>query len=368
MTIAIIYRDELKEYDFGPGHPFRGDRYQIFTKYLAEKLNPDSNYQIIKANWATDEDLLRICHRDYINFTKQFYRAVNLGLAEEGDFFQYHSLDNRPIGRPGKVEEAARLVIGQAKLAADLVQTGKFQKAISIGGGLHHAKSAAGEGFCLYNDVAFTAIYLMERYHLKRIMILDTDAHAGNGTADYFYSDPRVLFVDIHQDPGTIYPGSGFASEIGSGEGLGKTVNVPLPVNAGNDSYKYVFEEIVEPLAKEFQPEIIIRNGGSDPHFNDGLTSLGLTVAGFKMIGEKVRLISDICGGKVIDLLASGYHRGVLPYAWMALIAGLADFDVPIEEPSPVPQSLRIDTNMPETIKVVSEVKNYHKDYWRCFR
>jgi acetoin utilization protein AcuC len=266
------------------------------------------------------------------------------------------------------VEEAARLVIGQAKLAADLVQTGKFQKAISIGGGLHHAKSAAGEGFCLYNDVAFTAIYLMERYHLKRIMILDTDAHAGNGTADYFYSDPRVLFVDIHQDPGTIYPGSGFASEIGSGEGLGRTVNVPLPVNAGNDSYKYVFEEIVEPLAKEFQPEIIIRNGGSDPHFNDGLTSLGLTVAGFKMIGEKVRLISDICGGKVIDLLASGYHRGVLPYAWMALIAGLADFNVPIEEPSPVPQSLRIDTHMPETIKVVSEVKNYHKDYWRCFR
>jgi len=98
MTIAIIYRDELKEYDFGPGHPFRGDRYQIFTKYLAEKLNPDSNYQIIKANWATDEDLLRICHRDYINFTKQYYRAVNLGLAEEGDFFQYHSLD-KPADR-----------------------------------------------------------------------------------------------------------------------------------------------------------------------------------------------------------------------------------------------------------------------------
>ena len=293
---------------------------------------------------------------------------MNLGLAEEGDFFQYHALDNRPIGRPGKVEEAARLVIGQAKLAVDLIQNGKFQKVISIGGGLHHAKAASGEGFCIYNDVAFTAVYLLDKYHLKKIMILDTDAHAGNGTAEYFRSDPRVLLVDLHQDPATIYPGTGFASEIGSGAGIGKTVNVPLPVNAGNDSYKMVFEQIVEPLTKEFRPEIIIRNGGSDPHFNDGLTSLGLTVEGFKMIGQKVRQMSDICGGKVIDLIASGYHRGVLPYAWMALISGLANFNVPVEEPSPIPHSLRIDTQIPETIKVISEVKSYLKDYWRCFR
>lgn len=368
MTIAILYREELKEYDFGPGHPFRGDRYRIFPKFLAERLPPDNNYEIIKAGWATDEDLLRICHRDYIDFSKQYYRTANLGLAEEGDFFQYHSLDNRPIGRPGKVEEGARLVIGQAKLAADLLQTGKYQKAISIGGGLHHAKAATGEGFCIYNDVAFTAIYLLDKYHLKKVMILDTDAHAGNGTAEYFRSDPRVLLVDLHQDPATIYPGTGFASEIGSGAGIGKTVNIPLPVNAGNDSCKLVFEQIVEPLAKEFRPEIIIRNGGSDPHFNDGLTSLGLTVEGFRMIGQKVRQMSDICGGKVIDLIASGYHRGVLPYAWMALISGLADFNVPIEEPSPVPHSLRIDTQIPETLKVISEVKGYLKDYWRCFR
>jgi acetoin utilization protein AcuC len=368
MTIAILYREELKEYDFGPGHPFRGDRYQIFPKFLAEHVPPENNYDMLKATWATDEDLLRICHRDYINFTKQYYRAINLGLPEEGDFFQYQALDNRPIGKPGKVEEAARLIVGQGKMAADLVQSGKYQKAVSIGGGMHHAKSTAGEGFCIYNDVAFTASYLMEKYKLKRVMILDTDAHAGNGTAEYFYSDPRVLFVDMHQDPGTIYPGTGFANEIGDGAGIGKTINIPLPVNAGNDSYKYVFEHIVEPVAKEFRPEIIIRNGGSDPHFNDGLTSLGLTLTGFRMIGEKVRKISEICDGKEIDLIASGYHRGILPHAWMALLSGLAGFNVPLEEPSPIPHSMRIDALMPETIKVVNEVRSYHKDYWRCFR
>jgi acetoin utilization deacetylase AcuC-like enzyme len=86
------------------------------------------------------------------------------------------------------------------------------------------------------------------------------------------------------------------------------------------------------------------------------------------MIGEKVRQMSDICGGKVIDLIASGYHRGVLPYAWMSLIAGLADFKVTVEEPSAIPASLRIDTHMPETIKLVSEIKGIQKEYWRCFQ
>jgi acetoin utilization protein AcuC len=368
MAIAIIYREELKEYDFGDGHPFRGDRYQIFPKFLSQRLKPDNKYQMLKADWATDEDLLRICTPDYIEFTKRYYYAAN--LEREGDdsaFFRYQSIDNMPLDKPGKLEEAARLVIGQAKLAADLVQSGKYQKAVSIGGGLHHAKRSSGEGFCLYNDVAFTAIYLIEQYHLKRVLILDTDAHAGNGTAEYFYSDPRVLFIDLHQDPNTIYPGTGFASDIGTGKGIGKTVNVPLPVNAGYDSYRLVFEEIVEPLTKEFQPEIIIRNGGSDPHFHDGLTSLGLTVEGFHMLGQKTRELAKICNGKVIDLIASGYQPDILPYAWMALLAGLADWDIPLQEPVPVPGPLRTDATLPLTRKVIDAVKTCHKNYWHCF-
>jgi acetoin utilization protein AcuC len=366
MAIAIIYREELKEYDFGPGHPFRGDRYQVFLPFLAQRLKPEGNYQILKADGATDEDLLKICQRDYIDFTKQYYQAASQGIDGDGDFFRYHTMDNMPIGKPGKIEEAARLVVGQAKLAADLVQTGKYSTAVSIGGGLHHAKRANGEGFCLYNDVAFTAIYLLEQYHLKRILVLDTDAHAGNGTAEYFYSDPRVLFIDLHQDPRTIYPGTGFVSNIGTGEGIGKTVNIPMPVNAGNDSYKLVFEEIVEPITKEFQPEIIIRNGGSDPHFYDGLTSLGLTTEGFRMLGKKTRELSKICNGKIVDLIASGYQPDILPFAWTALLAGLADWKIPLREPVRIPGPLRTDATVPLTQKVIDEVKHYHKKYWRC--
>lgn len=259
--MAICYRAELTEYDFGAGHPFRGRRFPRFYQFMTERL-PAEQYELIAAESATDSDLLRICSRAYIEFTRDFYRAAHDDRSTDGRFYEYHSADNLPRGRPGRVEEAARLIVGQAKRAADLVLSGTVEKAISIGGGLHHAKRAFGEGFCLYNDVAFVATYLLEEYTLERILIVDTDAHAGNGTAEYFYHDPRVLFIDLHQDPRTIYPGTGFVSQIGAGAGAGYTVNVPLPLHAGYASYERVFAELVQPLAAEFKPEVVVRNGG----------------------------------------------------------------------------------------------------------
>jgi len=368
MSIAILYREELKEYDFGPGHPFHGERYQLFPRFLRQNLAEDDDYRIVKSDWASDEDLLLICQKDYIDFTRDYYRALNLGLDYPGQFSHFHSGDNRPVGKPGKLEEAARLIIGQAKMACQLVQEGSFEKVVSIGGGLHHAKPAYGEGFCLYNDVAFCALNLIDKYNLARILILDTDAHAGNGTSEYFYEEPRVLFIDLHQDPRTLYPGTGFAHQIGSGSGKGFTINVPMPVYAGYDSYESVLDEIVHPVVEEFRPQIIIRNGGSDPHFNDGLTNLGLPVKGFSMIGEEVREIARICDGKVIDLIASGYNKEVLPYGWLALICGLAGIKITVEDPEPIPQRFQKDPSLAETKKVIQEVKEYHQDYWRWLR
>lgn len=368
MAFAILYRPELREYNFGPGHPFQGDRFEIFPRFLRENLPEDDNYRILPAEPATDDDLLLICRKEYIDFTKEFYRAANLGLSSPEPFSRFHSGDNLPSGRPGKLEAAARLVVGQAKLAADLVQSGKFQKTVSIGGGLHHAKRSYGEGFCLYNDVAFCSLYLLEKYKLERVLILDTDAHAGNGTMEYFYAEPRVLFIDLHQDPSTIYPGVGFAHEIGAGRGKGFTINIPLPVYAGDESYRLAFETIVEPVTREFKPQIIIRNGGSDPHFADGLTNLGLTVKGFRMIGDKVREMAGVCQGKVIDLIASGYNEKVLPYAWLALISGLAGIELDIKEPEPVPSRFQTDSSLAATQKVIAEVKAYLRDYWKCLR
>jgi acetoin utilization protein AcuC len=369
MPVAILYRDELKEYDFGPGHPFRSDRYDAFPRFLQSRLPPDDSYKILAAEWAKESDLATICDQDYIDFNREYYQAAYGGwISYYENFSRYQSLDNKPIGAPGKLEEAARLIVGQAKTACDLVQSGAYKKVISIGGGMHHAKRRMGEGFCIYNDVAFAAQYLVDKYHLDRVLVLDTDAHAGNGTAEYLRSSDKTLFIDIHQDPRTIYPGTGFASDVGADAGKGHSVNIPMPIYSGNDSFKLVFDEIILPLTKEYQPQVIVRNGGSDPHFHDGLTYLGMTISGFRMMGERVREMAEVCGGKQIDLLASGYNRKILPYAWLSLMAGIADFPIEVEEPEAVPPQYEIDGALSETQEVIETVKQYQRGFWKCLR
>jgi acetoin utilization protein AcuC len=216
--------------------------------------------------------------------------------------------------------------------------------------------------------VAFSALYLIEQYHLDRILVLDTDAHAGNGTVEYIRGNSKILYIDVHQDPHTIYPGCGFVQEIGVDSGKGLTINLPLPVHAGNASYLMAFNEVILPVVKEYQPQIIIRNGGSDPHFNDGLTYLGMTVAGFRLLGDKVRELAETCGGRQIDLIASGYNKDVLPYAWLSLLSGIADFPLTVEEPVAVPPQFEQDLVIGDTENMLQEVKRYHRDYWKCFR
>ncbi|HTY81835.1 MAG TPA: histone deacetylase [Dehalococcoidales bacterium] len=366
MTVAILYREELKDYDFGIGHPFRGDRYPAFFQFLKASL-PEKYYDVISAEPATLEELLKVCDRDYIDFCTEFYHAAAAGWSSHAeDFNHYQSRDNKPMLTPGDVEKTARIIIGGARTACDLVQGGKYQKAISVGGGMHHARRRYGEGFCVYNDVAFAALYLVEKYGLERVLVLDTDAHAGNGTAEYVKSNPGIVFVDIHQNPESIYPGTGFASDIGEGRAKGNTVNIPLPVFAPDRAYEKVFDEIILPLTREFKPQIIVRNGGSDPYFDDGLTTLGMTIGGFKMMGSKVREMAEVCGGKEVDLIASGYNSYILPTAWLSLLAGVADFPISLDEIGEPPH-LHEDVALAATEKVIRDVEQFHQPYWKCF-
>jgi acetoin utilization protein AcuC len=368
--ITLLYSNEVSEYDFGFGHPFGRGRYKIFFNYLKEKLQENIDYQILKAESVTDEDLLQICSEEYIEYVKNFYELAQKGelnymVALSSNFL---SIDNMPGENPGNIERGARFIVGQMKKASDLIQSGECKKIISIGGGLHHAKPSYGEGFCVYNDIACGAKYLMEKYFLKRILILDTDAHGGNGTMEYFYEDPRVLFIDIHQDPQTIYPGTGFTWQIGDGEGKGFTINCPLSPNSGWDCYQYIFENIVFPVAEEFKPEIIIRYGGSDPYWNDSLTCLGLTIADFRKIGSYTRELSNLCEGKVIDAIASGYNEKAIGPGWLSLICGLEGVEINIEEPEPIPENLKSNNTYEATKAMVRELKGYLKNYWKCLR
>ena len=217
----------------GPGILSARIGYETFPRLLQAHLTEGIHYRALEADWVPDEELLRICGQDYVSFTREYYRAANSGKEHSSRFDRFHSVDNRPLGRPGKVEEAARLVIGQAKKACDIVQAGKFEKAVCIGGGLHHAKPNWGEGFCLYNDVAFAGTYLLENFGLDRILILDTDAHAGNGTAEYFYDDGRVLFIDVDSGPPHNLPGNRVHLSNRGRKRPGYTVNLPMPQRAG---------------------------------------------------------------------------------------------------------------------------------------
>ncbi|MEM3578689.1 MAG: histone deacetylase, partial [Candidatus Bathyarchaeia archaeon] len=244
----------------------------------------------------------------------------------------------------------------------------KATRAISLGGGFHHAGKDYGGGFCLFNDIAVLIEYLRAEKGVRKFLVLDHDVHAGNGTSDIYYRDPTVLFISVHQDPRTLYPGTGFTWQVGEGEGKGYNVNVPLPPGTGDTSYLYALKEIFVPLAEEFKPEIIIANGGSDPHFADMLGDLSLTVKGFFAVSSLIReTASKVCGGRLVMLIGSGYNPKVLHLCWYALAAGavgLQEFDLKEPYPPPVePPFVR------KKVKgVVEELKDLLKQKWTCFR
>jgi acetoin utilization protein AcuC len=368
---CILFSNAVQDYDFGQGHPLQGDRYTRFLPFLQANWPKTAPLQLIKAQPATDDDLLLISTPDYITFTSKYYREAYRGSVPNDwktQFTTYQSLDNQPRQNSGNLEYAARTIVGQAKEGIDLLLQKNMKQAISIGGGMHHAKPQYGEGFCLYNDVAFAAQYMLNKYDLTRIAIIDTDAHAGNGTMEYFTDESHILFIDFHQDPETLYPGTGFINQIGTGSGKGYTINIPLPILARYATYQAIFDNIIEPILREFRPQMIIRNGGSDPHFKDNLTSLGLTVADFHRLGSKIRLYANtFCNGKVLDLIASGYNLDVLPFCWMALIAGLTNIEYAVHEPFPIPPQLKENTLADETEVLIKQLIKELSNHWNCF-
>lgn len=347
--VAILYHRGLIDYDFGPGHPFRGDRFERFMELLRfYGLLERDDVDLLEPTAAGDEDLLLIHSEGYV-------RMVEV-LAERRIPLSADTPLNPNIVR------AVRLIVGSSLMAGELVAEGRYKVAEGVGGGLHHAGRDYGGGFCVFNDVAVCAQVLIERLGLERVLIFDTDAHAGNGTMDIFYDDPHILFISMHQDPRTIYPGTGFVDQIGEGEGEGYTVNIPLPPGADDRCLELVINRIFLPLAREFRPQIIIRNGGSDPHFQDGLASLGFSFGGLRRIGEAVAKAASEADCGVVDLCCSGYNPSTVAEGWLALISGVAGFDLKLEESSPPPMADR--RVFERTLRVIEVLEDRLREYW----
>lgn len=355
MKCGISYHEKYVQYDLGPDHPFRGDRF-VNTMRLFEKegllVLPDVT--ILKPDPVSREDLMRVHDEKYVDLVFR--------LAKENTNYDIET----PVSPA--ILEAALLMAGGAKKVGEAIAEKSIDRGVALGCGLHHAGRNYGGGFCLFNDIAVLIEFLRAKCGFSRFMVLDYDVHFGNGTSDIYYADPTVLFVSLHQDPRTLYPGTGFVDQIGAGTGLGYNVCVPLPPGTGDATYMHAVREVFVPLALEFRPEIIIGNGGSDSHFADSLGNLGLTVAGFFDLS---RLIVDVaergCDGKLALLVGSGYNPAVLPLCWYALTAGVAGLDkIKVKEPYEAPQEPEYCRRIVD--KTLTDLKSLLKPYWRCFQ
>jgi acetoin utilization deacetylase AcuC-like enzyme len=269
-----------------------------------------------------------------------------------------------PIGQYG--EPIARLSAGGVVSAVDAVMRGTVHHVFAIvrppG---HHAMSDRGMGFCVYANVAVAARHAQRRHGAERVAIIDWDVHHGNGTQDAFYADPSVLFVSMHQD--NLFPvGWGSLDQTGEDEGVGSTVNIPLPAGSGNATYLQAFDRIVIPAIRAFGPDLTIVSAGQDASVMDPLGRMSLTTSAYRAMTRRVRDLADeVCEGRLVVALEGGYSEVYAPYCGAAIAEGLCeglDGISPVEEP----YGSRAES-MPATRTVGLDAQKALDDAWAAF-
>jgi len=310
MTIGIVHDPVYLEHDTGD-HPENGSRLTAIGSHLRragllEQLAP------IAPRPATEAEIARVHDRAMIQ------RVERIALAGGG------ALDLDTVVSEGSYH-AARMAAGGLMAATEATLGGRVRGAFALvrppG---HHATPKQSMGFCLFNNVAIAAAWALERPEVERVAIIDYDVHHGNGTADAFEDDPRVLFVSTHQYP--FYPGTGHWREKGSGAAEGNTLNIPLPAGTGDAGYREAFKRLIEPAVRRFRPDLILASAGYDAHWADPLSWMLMTVGGYRQIAESlVGLAEETCGGRLVFTLEGGYNAAVLCGGVEATLTAMLD-------------------------------------------
>jgi acetoin utilization protein AcuC len=325
-SAEVVWDESLLAYDMGDDHPLNPVRLAL-TIRLATALGVLDGVPLRIPEPASDAEIERIHDAGYLAAVK---------AAPESRFDVGHGLGtpDNPIF-PGMHEASAR-VVGSSALAADLIIAGTTDRAVSIAGGLHHAMPSHAAGFCVYNDCA-VAIARMVDAGIERVAYIDTDVHHGDGVQAAFYDDPRVLTISIHQDPRTLWPGTGYPRELGVGAAEGSAVNLPLLPGTGDGMWLRAFNAVVPSLLAAFEPTVLVTQCGVDSHRTDPLADLGLTVDGHRAIYRTLReLAIRHAGGKWLAMGGGGYDLvRVVPRSWTHLLAIALDRDVEPETALP---------------------------------
>jgi acetoin utilization deacetylase AcuC-like enzyme len=309
MKTGLITSDTYQNHNTGDGHPEKIDRVTVIIDNFKKLDNKDL---IWKKPSKFDQSLLEITHNsDYINF-------VEKSFPEKGLSF----LDGDTIVSPGS-KDATSDAVGSIITAIDGVQNKNFKNAFcAVRPPGHHAEKNKAMGFCIYNNVAVGANYLINKYKLNKIAIIDFDVHHGNGTQDIFYDNEKVLYISTHQYP--YYPGSGTNDEKGKHNNI---LNIPLPAGTTSEEYLNAYESVLNKI-KEFKPEFILLSAGFDAHKDDPLAQLQLESKDFYDITKRtLELSKQYCDGKVVSILEGGYDLLALQESTEMHVKALLEFN-----------------------------------------
>jgi acetoin utilization protein AcuC len=326
MRTTVVWDEALLAYKLSSDHPLHPVRLDL-TMRLARSLGVLEGIEPLVPTPAPDAELERVHVASYLDAVR---RAPQHG---DDPVHQLGTMDN-PIFEG--MHDAAALISGGSIAAAREIAQGRADRAVNLSGGLHHAMRDHAWGFCIYNDCAIAISWLLDHGY-TRIAYLDTDVHHGDGVQAAFLDDPRVMTISMHQHPRTLWPGTGFASELGDGPAAGTAVNLPLPPGTRDPAWLRAFHAVVPSLLRAFEPQILVTQCGADTHHEDPLAELSLTVDGHRAIYQACRgLAEEYAGGKWLALGGGGYNlfRGV-PRSWTHLLATVLDRDVDPQRPIP---------------------------------
>ncbi|BDS05996.1 acetoin utilization protein [Oceaniferula spumae] len=308
-TTGVHYDAIYLKHDTGLGHPECASRYQAVIDAL-----DSADFPMLQLEGKTAElDDILLCHESW------YHDIVRMDVDQLADVLRTGDTAICPDSY-----DVVMKATGAVLTAVDAILEGKVKNAFcAIRPPGHHASAGRGMGFCIFNHVAIAAKHLQERHGLNRIAILDWDVHHGNGTQDIFYQDGTVFYASSHEE--NIFPYTGDADEIGVGDGLGTTLNLPVPAGAGGESILPAWEEKIGSALRQFKPQAIIISAGFDARENDPIGMLNLTDNDFSTLTKMVKSWADeLCEGRVLSVLEGGYQPEGLAKAVLAHVRALS--------------------------------------------
>ena len=309
MKTGLITSNTYQNHNTGDGHPEKIDR---VTAVIENFKKIDNKNLTWKKPIKFDKSILKNTHNlDYINFVEKSFPKKGLSF-----------LDGDTIISPGS-KDATIDAVGSIIVAIDGVQNNEFKNAFcAVRPPGHHAEKNKAMGFCIYNNVAVGAHYLINNYNYKKIAIIDFDVHHGNGTQDIFYNNEKVLYISTHQYP--YYPGSGSEKEKGK---FNNIYNIPLPAGTNSEEYLNAYEFVLKKL-KDFRPEFILFSAGFDAHKDDPLAQFELSSKDFYELTKRtLKLAKVCCNGKVVSILEGGYDLVALQESTEMHVNALLEFN-----------------------------------------